>query len=193
MNVIFNPNEQGQPATQGFDDTGELTESIYLIKDGILQAGIGGQESQKRLGVPGTMSTRSSSWNRPPIDRMGNINLLAGESSFEEMVASIENGILMRTNQSWSIDDQRDKFQFGCEIGQVIKDGVLGGYVRVPSYEGRTVPFWNSLAHVGAANTVGNFGTSYCGKGEPNQAIRVGHQSPACVFKDISIFLESKK
>ena len=124
MNVIFNPNEQGQPATQGFDDTGELTESIYLIKDGILQAGIGGQESQKRLGVPGTMSTSSSSWNRPPIDRMGNINLLAGESSFEEMVASIENGILMRTNQSWSIDDQRDKFQFGCEIGQVIKDGV---------------------------------------------------------------------
>ena len=98
-----------------------------------MQAGIGGQESQKRLGVPGTMSTRSSSWNRPPIDRMGNINLLAGESSFEEMVASIENGILMRTNQSWSIDDQRDKFQFGCEIGQVIKDGVLGGYVRVPT------------------------------------------------------------
>lgn len=188
MNVIFNPSEKSQPATQGFDDTGEPTESIYLIKEGILQAGIGGQESQKRLGVQGTMSTRSSSWNRPPIDRMGNINLLAGQSSFEEMVSTIENGVLMRTNQSWSIDDQRDKFQFGCEIGQMIKDGELGGYVRVPSYEGRTIPFWNSLTHVGADSTVGNFGTSYCGKGEPNQAIRVGHQSPACVFKDISIF-----
>ena len=38
------------------------------------------------------------------------------------MVSSIENGILLETNNSWSIDDYRDKFQFGCEKG-TIKDG----------------------------------------------------------------------
>ncbi|HFT8142756.1 TPA: hypothetical protein ACGR95_005894, partial [Pseudomonas aeruginosa] len=31
-------------------------------------------------------------------------------------------------------------------------------------------------------------GTANCGKGEPNQAVRVGHASPACVFSDVAVF-----
>jgi predicted Zn-dependent protease len=188
MNVVFAPNQKSQPVAQQFDDTGMAANDEYLIKNGVLMAGIGGAESQKRSGLVGTSSTRCSSWNRPPIDRMGNINLLPGKSSLDEMVTSVENGILMKTNRSWSIDDQRDKFQFGCEVGYLIKDGVIKHAVRDPNYEGRTVPFWNSLKMVGASSTVGDFGTSNCGKGEPNQAIRVGHQSPACLFSQISIF-----
>lgn len=188
MNVFFGPGIQEQPVAQKFDDTGHVTEKIFLIKNGILQAGIGGFESQKRMGVKGSFSTRSCNWNRPPIDRMGNINLAVGDNSFEEMVTSIENGILMKTNKSWSIDDQRDKFQFGCEIGYLIKDGEIKNVVRSPNYEGRTTKFWNSLKMVGNLNTLDNFGTSNCGKGEPNQAIRVGHQSPTCLFENISIF-----
>ncbi len=188
MNVVFAASENTQPAGQSFDDTGLETTNEYLIKNGKLVAGIGGFESQKRSGLKGTSSTRSSNWNRPPIDRMGNINLLPGESKLEEMISSVENGVLMRTNRSWSIDDQRDKFQFGCEIGQVIKDGELKEIVRAPNYEGRTIPFWNSLKMIGDESTVGDFGTSNCGKGEPNQAIRVGHRSPACLFSNISIF-----
>ncbi|MGH7897274.1 MAG: hypothetical protein ACREQQ_04930, partial [Candidatus Binatia bacterium] len=31
-------------------------------------------------------------------------------------------------------------------------------------------------------------GTPYCGKGEPNQGIRVGHASPPCSFADVEVF-----
>jgi hypothetical protein len=31
-------------------------------------------------------------------------------------------------------------------------------------------------------------GTPYCGKGEPNQAIRVGHAAPACKFTNVQVF-----
>ncbi|WP_236426586.1 hypothetical protein, partial [Pseudomonas syringae] len=31
-------------------------------------------------------------------------------------------------------------------------------------------------------------GTPNCGKGEPNQVIRVGHASPACVFANVDVF-----
>jgi Predicted Zn-dependent proteases and their inactivated homologs len=41
------------------------------------------------------------------------------------MIGNIEHGILMRTNTSWSIDDHRNKFQFGCEFGQLIENGKL--------------------------------------------------------------------
>ena len=188
MNVVFDPGQVQQPVGYKFDDTGKKAETEFLIKDGILVAGIGGAESQRRSNVLGTASTRVSNWNRPPIDRMGNINLLAGSSPYMEMVKAIENGVLMKTNRSWSIDDQRDKFQFGCEIGYLIRDGEIKNVVRAPNYEGRTVPFWNSLEMVGDQDSVNDFGTSQCGKGEPNQAVRVGHQSPACLFSNISIF-----
>ena len=59
-----------------------------------------------------------TSWNRPPIDRMANLNLEPGDATFDELVAGIERGVLIETNASWSIDDSRNKFQFGCERGQ---------------------------------------------------------------------------
>ena len=60
--------------------------------------------------------------------------------------------------------------------------------VRNPNYRGRSKAFWQSLAHVGDAGTWGKFGTPYCGKGEPNQVVRVGHASPACHFTNVDVF-----
>ena len=104
------------------------------------------------------------------------------------MVASIERGILMKTNLSWSIDDSRNKFQFGCEWGQLIENGKLTTVVKNPNYRGVSATFWRSLARVGDASTLEMLGTPSCGKGEPNQAIRVGHASPACVFSGVDVF-----
>ena len=132
--------------------------------------------------------SRATSWNRPPIDRMGNINLEPGNSSFSEMVASVEDGILLETNNSWSIDDYRNKFQFGCEYGKLIENGKLTKTVKNPNYRGISTPFWNSLKGVGDLNTFGIYGTPNCGKGEPNQVIRVGHASPACLFSNVQVF-----
>jgi len=53
----------------------------------------------------------------PPDRPHANINLEAGNASLDEMIAAVEHGIYMRTNCSWSIDDSRNKFQFGCEWG----------------------------------------------------------------------------
>ena len=36
--------------------------------------------------------------------------------------------------------------------------------------------------------TVEVMGTPYCGKGEPNQAVRVGHASPVCKFSAVDVF-----
>ena len=94
----------------------------------------------------------------------------------------------MKTNQSWSIDDSRNKFQFGCEWGQMIEGGKLTHLVRKPNYRGVSSEFWHSLSGVGNKNTMDILGTPFCGKGEPNQAIFVGHASPACLFRNIQAF-----
>jgi predicted Zn-dependent protease len=119
---------------------------------------------------------------------MANLNIEPGDSTFDQMVACVERGVLMRTNASWSIDDARNKFQFGCEWGQLIEDGELTTVVRNPGYRGVSATFWRSLAAVGNADSVAVLGTPFCGKGEPGQVIRVGHASPACLFGQVDIF-----
>ena len=188
MNITFDPTLESEFASYAFDDGGLKARKEYLIKDGILLKGLGGQESQIRSGLDGVANFRSSGWNRAPIDRMANINLEAGESSFEELISSVKHGVYMESNKSWSIDDYRNKFQFGCEYGRLIEDGELTKVVKNPNYRGISTPFWNSLKGVGNNDTFGIYGTPNCGKGEPNQVIRVGHASPMCLFGDIQVF-----
>jgi predicted Zn-dependent protease len=152
----------------------------------MLLRGLGGLLSQRRSGLPGTANARASSWNRPPIDRMANLNLEPGELSLEQLVAGVERGILMETNRSWSIDDSRNKFQFGCEYARLIVDGRMAGVVKNPNYRGISATFWRNLAGVGREMQVA--GTPNCGKGEPNQVINVGHATPACRFSDVDVF-----
>lgn len=188
MNITFDPTVQGELASYGFDDAGLKAEKEYLIKDGILLRGLGSLESQARANVLGVANFRSSSWNRPSIDRMANLNLESGHSSFQEIIGSIEHGVYMQSNRSWSIDDYRNKFQFGCEYARLIENGKLTKTLRNPNYRGVTQHFWHNLAFVGDNSTRECYGTPYCGKGEPHQSIRVGHASPVCAFTNIQVF-----
>jgi predicted Zn-dependent protease len=193
LNVSFDPSVAGELASYAFDDDGSPATKVYLIKDGILVAPLGGLLSQLRAGMPGpanaaVANSRASGWNRPPIDRMANLNVEPGATPLAAMIASIGRGVLMRTNVSWSIDDARNKFQFGCEWGELIEDGRVTGVVKNPNYRGVSATFWRSLRSVGDRSTFEVLGTLYCGKGEPNQAIHCGHAAPACLFSEIDVF-----
>ena len=188
MNVTFDPTVSSEFASYGFDDGGLKADREYLIKDGVLVRGLGGKESQTRSGVDGVANFRASSWNRAPIDRMANINLEPGDATFDEIISSVEKGVYVESNRSWSIDDYRNKFQFGCEYGKLIENGKLTKTVKNPNYRAISTPFWNSLKMVGNNDTIGIYGTPNCGKGEPNQVIRVGHASPVCLFSNVQVF-----
>ena len=94
----------------------------------------------------------------------------------------------MQTNLSWSIDDSRNQFQFGCEWGQLLENGKLTTVVKNANYRGVSATFWRSLKLAGNHETVEVLGSPFCGKGEPNQVIRVGHASPTCLFTDVEVF-----
>ncbi|NOZ07630.1 MAG: TldD/PmbA family protein [FCB group bacterium] len=188
MNITFDPSVEHQLASYAFDDGGLKAERQFIIKNGKLVRALGGLESQIRSGVPGVANFRASSWNRQPIDRMANLNLEPGNSTFEEIISSIEHGVYMETNRSWSIDDYRNKFQFGCEYGKLIEKGKLTRTVKNPNYRAITTPFWSSLKMLGNRDTFKIYGTPYCGKGEPNQTIRVGHASPVACFENVEVF-----
>jgi predicted Zn-dependent protease len=188
LNITFDPTRREQLASYAFDDEGQPAERQFVIRDGILLRPLGSITSQERAGLPGVANARASSWNRPPIDRMANLNLEPGSSSFDSMVGAVERGVYMKANCSWSIDDSRNKFQFGCEWARLIENGRLTTVVKKPNYRGISATFWRNLQMVGDTDTFEILGTPYCGKGEPNQIARVGHASPACLFADVEVF-----
>lgn len=188
LNVTYDPTHTDQFASFGVDDDGVPAAKEFIIRDGVLVRPLGSVVSQKRAGLPGVANARAQSWNRPPIDRMANLNLEPGNSTFEEMVSSVERGVHVRTNCSWSIDDSRNKFQFGCEWGRMIENGKLTHLVKKPNYRGISATFWRSLKMVGEPGTFVLLGTPNCGKGEPNQVVRVGHASPVCLFSAVDVF-----
>ena len=179
LNVTYDPSRPEELASYAFDDLGARAEKVFLIRSGILVAPLGG---------PAVANSRASGWNRPPIHRMANLNVEPGASTLAQMIGAVERGVLMRTNQSWSIDDSRNKFQFGCEWGELIERGRVTGVVKNPNYRGVSATFWRSLKMVGDASTFEVHGTQYCGKGEPNQGIHCGHAAPACLFSDVDVF-----
>lgn len=188
LNVTHDPSRPEQFASYRWDDDGTPAERTFLIRNGILERPLGGAISQARAGIDGVANSRACSWNRAPIDRMANLNIEPGTSTLDDMIKSVERGVLMDTNVSWSIDDSRNKFQFGCEFGRLIEDGELKGVVKNPNYRGISATFWRSLKAVGDQSTFDVMGTPFCGKGEPSQVIRVGHASPACLFGNIDVF-----
>ena len=197
LDVSHDPDHPDEFASFGFDDEGTAAGKRMLIEKGVLQRPLGGTISAARARLAQPLAAariepvgtaRASSWNRAPIDRMSNLNIEPGDAAIDELIASIDDGILMRTNCSWSIDDSRNKFQFGCEYGRLIRGGKLGAMVRNPNYRGVSATFWRSLAMVGNEATCETLGTPFCGKGEPMQVVRVGHRSPACKFAQVAVF-----
>src|SRR4030095_10282284 len=136
LNITFDPTRPEELASYAYDDEGTKAEKQYLIRGGILERPLGGAISQARAGLPGVANARADKWNRPPIDPHGNPNLDPGDASFDELVASVDRGVMMETNCSWSIDDSRNKFQFGCERARMIENGKLGHVVKNPNYRG---------------------------------------------------------
>ena len=115
MNITFDPTLSGEAAAYAADDDGPSRRPGAPDPGRHPGAGPGfpGEPAPGR--APGVACQRAQDWFRPPIDRMANLNLEPGRDRLEDMVAADRQGVYMESNRSWSIDDFRNKFQFGCE------------------------------------------------------------------------------
>ena len=187
MNVIADASLPGGLGSFGFDDEGTPAHRVDIIKDGIWVGVLSGRDSAALAGISSGGCVRADGFNRLPMVRMTNIGLLPGDSSLEEMIADTDDGIFMDTNRSWSIDDRRLNFQFGCEIGWEIKNGKRGRMLRNPTYTGISPTFWGSMDRVGGPDEWVVMGTPNCGKGQPMQVGHTGHPTVPARFRDVRV------
>ncbi|MBA2632187.1 MAG: TldD/PmbA family protein [Chloroflexi bacterium] len=188
MNVTADATLTGALGSFGYDDEGTPAHPVDIVRDGTWVGVLSGRDSAARAGLPESGgAVRGDGYNRLPMVRMTNVGLLPGTSSLEEMIAATDDGILVDTNRSWSIDDKRLNFQFGCEIGWEIKNGRRGRMVRNPTYTGIGPRFWGSLDMLGNESEWKFWGTPNCGKGQPGQIGHTGHPSVPCRFRGVRV------
>jgi TldD protein len=187
MNVTADATLPGALGSFGFDDEGTPAHAVDIVRDGIWVGVLSGRDSAALVGIQPGAAVRGDGYNRLPMVRMTNVGLLPGTSSLDEMIAATDDGILMDTNRSWSIDDKRLNFQFGCEIGWEIKGGRRGRMLRNPTYTGISPNFWGSMDMVGGEREWTFWGTPNCGKGQPGQIGHTGHPAVPCRFRGVRV------
>jgi TldD protein len=173
--------------TFGWDDEGIPASRTPLVRDGLFVGYLMSRETASTLGVQSNGCMRADGWNRIPLIRMTNVSLEPGTWELDDMIADTDDGILMETNRSWSIDDMRYNFQFGTEIGYEIKNGKRGRLLKNCTYAGITPEFWNSCDAIGNAKHWKLWGTPNCGKGEPMQTMGTGHGAAPGRFRNVRV------
>ncbi len=145
VNIVSDATTPGGLGTYGYDDEGVKAQRVDLVRDGVLAGFQSSRETAAAAGADRSNGTmRAEGWENFPLIRMPNVNLLPGEGTLEDLLADVDDGIFMATNKSWSIDDKRKNFQFGCEIAWEVKKGRLGRMLKNPRYTGITPVFWGS-------------------------------------------------
>jgi len=171
-----------------YDDEGVPAQRVPVIVDGVFHSFLSSRETAAAIGEPRSNATmRADGWWSLPLIRMTNVSIEPREGTLADIIGDTRDGIFMATNRSWSIDDKRVNFQFGCEIAWRIKDGKLTEMYRNPNYAGITTEFWRSCDAVGGREDWTLWGTPNCGKGQPPQTARVGHGAAPARFRNVQV------
>ncbi len=191
VNVVADATEAHGPGlgTFAYDDEGVAAQCTPIISDGLFTGYLTSRDTAAAIGASRSGGClRAEGWNRLPIVRMTNVSILPGKSplTLGQLIASTDRAVLMETNRSWSIDDKRYNFQFGCEIGWEIVGGKAGRMLKNPSYSGITTEFWNAMDAICSRDEWTLWGTPNCGKGQPQQVMGTGHGAAPARFRGIA-------
>ncbi len=151
-------------ASYFFDDDGVLAGNTEIIKDGILVDGLSDLASAVQLGTVPTGNGRRESFKRKAYSRMTNTFFDAGDSTLEDMIASVEHGYMLFDTNNGMEDPKNWQIQCTAEYGIEIENGKLTDrYVSPVVMSGYVPDLLASISMVSRDLCVNGIGS--CGKG----------------------------
>jgi TldD protein len=181
-------------STCGYDDDGVKTRQFPIIKAGIF---VGYQTIRDQAHLIGQTESMgccyADSYASVPFQRMPNVWLepSAKPVTLEDLIAGVDNGILIDGRGSYSIDQQRYNFQFGGDAFWEIKGGKVRGMISDVAYQSRTPDFWSRCDAIGGQALWENVGLDADGKGQPGQVNAMSHGCAPARFRQINVLRTS--
>ncbi|WP_024804857.1 TldD/PmbA family protein [Nocardia sp. BMG51109] len=191
MHVTGDRTQEHGLATVGYDDEGVAGQRWDLVRDGILTGYQLDRAFAPRLGLDRSNGcSYADSPHHVPIQRMANVSLQPDperDTTTEDLIAGVDDGIYIVGDKSWSIDMQRYNFQFTGQRFFRIRNGRLAGQLRDVAYQATTTEFWGAMEAVGGPSTWVLGGAFNCGKAQPGQVAAVSHGCPPVLVRGVNI------
>lgn len=163
------------------DDEGVQCENVQLIEKGKLVGYLNDRLSAKIMKTKPNGHGRRESYRNIPIPRMNNTMLAKGESTPEEVIASVKKGFYAKTYQGGMVDNT-GKFTFSVNLGYLIENGKITKPLRNATLIGSNIGILKYVDMV--ANDTGIFlGT--CGKS--GQSVPVTAGTPTLRIKKMTV------
>lgn len=164
------------------DDEGVPSQRTVLIDKGILKMYLTDKLSALKENLPLTGNGRRSSYRQPPIPRMSNTFIVAGESYFEEMLQKINYGLYVKKMGGGEVNPTSGDFVFQVNEGYLIKNGQILHPVKGALLTGNGPEALMDIIAVG--NNL-HFLPGTCGKA--GQAVPVTDGQPSLLIKKLTV------
>ncbi len=152
----------GLRGSHRYDDEGVPTRRTELVREGILVGRLHSRETAARMKEPVTGNARATDYRYPPIVRMTNTFIEAGETTFEEMLADIPLGVY--ACDSIGGQTMLENFSFSAGYGYMIRHGRLAEMVKDVVLSGNLFATLQNIDAIGNDLTMSKLGM--CGKGQ---------------------------
>lgn len=181
LNVVDDATLDGLPGSLKYDDEGVPAQRKYLIKDGILQGRLHSRETAGKMQELPTGNARAISATYPPIVRMTNTGIEAGDCQFEDMIKDIEEGVYAVRMLGGQTNGEM--FTFSAAEGYMIRNGKIAEPVSDVNLTGNV---FQTLKDIEAIGDDSIYISGGCGKGgQMPLAVSVG--GPHLRIKDVVI------
>ncbi|MFQ1015160.1 metalloprotease TldD [Avibacterium paragallinarum] len=175
------PNRRGSLT---IDDEGVPSQCNVLIKDGILQGYMQDKMNARLMGVASTGNGRRESYAHLPMPRMTNTYMLAGQSKFDDLIASVDRGIFAPHFGGGQVDITSGKFVFSTSEAYLIENGKITQPVKGATLIGSGIEVMQNISMVADSVEI-DHGIGVCGK--EGQSVPVGVGQPALKIEQITV------
>ena len=175
------PNRRG---SLNVDDEGTPTSRTVLIENGVLRGYMQDRLNARLLGTGLTGNGRRESFQHPPMPRMTNTFMLAGEEAPEDIVRSVSRGLYAVAFGGGQVDITSGKFVFSASEAYLIEDGRVTAPVKGATLIGSGPDALTRVSRVGHDLALDE-GVGTCGK--DGQSVPVGVGLPTIRIDGITV------
>lgn len=174
----------GRRGSLSVDDEGVPGQRNILIENGILKGFLQDKLNARLMGVAPTGNGRRESYAHLPMPRMTNTYLLAGKSTPEEIIASVEYGLYAPNFGGGQVDITSGKFVFSTSEAYLIENGRIGSPVKGATLIGSGIEAMQQISMVGNDLALDK-GVGVCGK--EGQSVPVGVGQPTLKLNSLIV------
>lgn len=173
INIVDDKTLPNMRGTYAYDDEAIPSERTVLVENGVLKNYLFDRFHALKYGMKTTGNGRRESFRFRPIPRMSNTMILSGSDDPAAIIASVDDGVLVRKMGGGQVDTVRGDFVFEIQEGYLIEKGHVGPMIRNATMMGNGPKVLRDIDMVG--NDLG-FGLGTCGK--DGQGVPVSDAQP---------------